>query len=693
MKKHFFWMMAAILVCGAVMFSSCSSDDDDKNNSSEQAPKDLTMEVLKGLWVADYSESGTEGDKTWTRTVEAFQFSEDNTTYHESFQLNGEKLVMVKAIRDDATFSYSISGNTITIKGSDDDDKTVAFTYADGKLTTPEGMVLQKATDEQKTLVNQLYGEASGGNDSSYIGYIEYEWNGTELVKKYRYQRAQSFNDLSTSKSQTISGVYYVSGSYSSSHRLYVNGSLDLILCDGCELKVNGIYVNNGATLRIFGQDKSNGHLVIHINDDSDAFYPAIGAYDGDGARIEIHGGDIDARGGNQSAGIGGGSSSSGSSADRATPSEISIYNGRVFAVGKGGAGIGAGAYDKTMSPTINIYGGVVEGRSHKATKGGGCYGAGIGSGEETSFASVNIYGGIVSAYGADESAGIGCGQNSPNNKGVVNIYGGYVLAEGGDRGAGIGGGDSRTLDQINIHGGEVYAYAGVDGAGIGGGESGGSGYITITGGTVRAYGDRDHEGDEINGYGAGIGSGQDGIAYTIKISGGDIVAYGGWDAAGIGTGEETSIWAYINTIQISGGKVYARGKRYGVGIGVGEDGHCDIGKIEITGGTVHAHGDENYCGNWTGAMGAFHEDHRDNDWQDCKSGKYGWGRIYIGKCMRLHTWTAYNGYWEHVSYTANWWDYVHGRSEVIFEECNHVDGAYDITNCPYCHSYTLQLK
>ena len=114
---------------------------------------------------------------------------------------------------------------------------------------------------------------------------------------------------------------------------------------------------------------------------------------------------------------------------------------------------------------------------------------------------------------------------------------------------------------------------------------------------------------------------------------------------------------------------------------------------ITITGGTVHGHGDESCCGNWTGAMGAFHKDHRDNDWQDCKSGKYGWQRIYTGKCMRLHTWTAYNGYWEHVSYTANWWDYVHGRSEVIFEECNHVDGAYDITNCPYCHSYTLTLE
>ena len=88
--KKISWMLTAILMCGSMAFVGCSSDDDDKNNSSEQAPKNLTMEVLKGLWVADYAESGTEGDLEWTRTVEAFQFNEDKTTYHESFQLNGE---------------------------------------------------------------------------------------------------------------------------------------------------------------------------------------------------------------------------------------------------------------------------------------------------------------------------------------------------------------------------------------------------------------------------------------------------------------------------------------------------------------------------------------------------------------------------------------------------------------------------
>jgi hypothetical protein len=585
-----------------------------------------------------------------------------------------------------------VSGNQVTITLLDEFNElepTWTLDFTDGLLIDPDGRVYRHSTEAEREQIFEWYVAWHGGNaEDDEIGYIEYEWNGTELVKKYRYQRAQSIHNLSTSDDHVISGAYYISGSYSSSYFLYVSGSLDLILCDDSELKVGGIFVNNGGTLRIYGQEKSNGHLVIHPKH-NETFYPAIGAFKGDGGRIEIHGGNIDARGGNQSAGIGGGTLSSGSFADRATPSEISIYNGRVFAVGKGGAGIGAGAYDKTMSPTINIYGGVVEGRSHKATKGGGCYGAGIGSGEATSFASVNIYGGIVSAYGADESAGIGCGQDSPNGKGVVNIYGGYVLAQGGDRGAGIGGGDSRTLEQINIHGGEVYAYAGVDAAGIGGGETGGSGSITITGGIVRAYGDRDHDGNTINGYGAGIGSGQDGKVNTITITGGDVAAYGGWDAAGIGTGEEYGYQTTGGTIEISGGKVFGKGKRYGVGIGAGEDAKCGI--ISITGGRVDAHGDENYCGNWTGAMGAFHEDHRDNDWQDCKKPRFGYGLIYIGKGMRLWTYTPYNSYVENVTNNLSWWDFVHGRPQVAFGECDH--SGYTEATCPFCYRETLQLR
>lgn len=155
---------------------------------------------------------------------------------------------------------------------------------------------------------------------------------------------------------------------------------------------------------------------------------------------------------------------------------------------------------------------------------------------------------------------------------------------------------------------------------------------------------------------------------------------------AGIGTGEEYTGNIISGTIEIHGGKVYAYGKGYGAGIGAGED--ATFGVMGISGGYVEAKVGKD-CGNWSGGIGAYHDEHDDG----CHIGWAGWQRIYIGECMRLWTWTDYNGYWENVHYTENWWDFVHQRPRVAFGECNHVDGAYDITNCPYCHSYTLQLQ
>lgn len=188
--------------------------------------------------------------------------------------------------------------------------------------------------------------------------------------------------------------------------------------------------------------------------------------------------------------------------------------------------------------------------------------------------------------------------------------------------------------------------------------------------------------------YGAGIGSGQDASVGTIRIYGGDVTAYGGEDAAGIGTGEEYERDGINSgTIEIFGGKVYAYGKGYGAGIGAGEG--ATFGLLGISGGYVEAHAGSD-CGNWSGGIGAYHKEH---DEEGCHIGWAGWERIWIGACMRLWTYSPYNGYWENVHCTENWWNFVHQRPWVAFGECNHVDGAYDITNCPYCHSYTLQLK
>ena len=678
MRKIFQWAMAAALICGiSFAAASCSSDDDEKKMEN------LTMEVLKGLWVADYAESGTQGDKTWTRTVEAFQFNEDKTTYHESFQLNGEKLVKVTAIRDDATFSFSISGNTITIKGTG--DKTVAFTYADGKLTTPEGKVLQKATAEQKTLVEQLYAEWQSANSSSReIGYIECSLNGNQVVKTPKALWMYSLNEINSeegysSNLNTAYDYWYVTGSHTIQGGLKINKgeTCHIVLCDGCDLKVKYIIVDGG-TLNIYGQEKGTGKLTIL---DPGIKYAAIGAHSESNGVVNIHGGVITVKGGDDAAGIGGGYHNTGHFLH-----EITIYDGIINATGgSGSAGIGCGLYAR--GEHIYIYGGDVTAQGGNYSVSGRCYGgAGIGGSNRRAAISVFIAGGNVKAYGGTDAAGIGAGENAPNGDGVITISGGTVLAQGASYAAGIGGGDGVQPGPITIYRGEVYAYAGKNGAGIGGGEGGESGNITIKGGTVRAYGDRTYTGSSNSGYGSGIGSGQAASVNKIIIKGGDIAAYGGEDGAGIGTGEEYGSDIISGTIEIHGGKVWAEGKGYGAGIGAGED--ATFGVLGIFGGRVDAHAGSD-CGPWSGGIGAYHSEHEDG----CHIGWAGWERIYIGACMRLWTYSPNVGHIENVHYTENWWDFVHQRPQVAFGECNHVDGAYDITNCPYCHSYTLQLK
>ena len=544
-----------------------------------------------------------------------------------------------------------------------------------------------KSDDNQEPVVKPEQPDDNGANSSSDdIGYIECSWNGTEVVKTPKVTTARDMSTLSYSSGSVrntikISGFYFISGSFTTDNYLYVDGWAAIILCDGADLKVSGIYVNNGGTLIIYAQEKGTGHLYAETKY-SDDFCPAIGTYVGDGGKVEIHGGNVDAKGGIRSAGIGGGGSDDG----HANLSDIIIYGGRVYGHSNGGAGIGAGAYDTSVKTNITIYDGLIEGSGGTDIYKGKFYGVGIGGGHKASFGSVNIYGGTVTASASDESAGIGAGEEAPNGEGVVNIYGGTVTAQGGARGAGIGGGDDRRLNEINIHGGEVYAYAGADGAGIGGGEDGDSGDINIYGGVVRAYGDRYADGSSNKGYGAGIGSGQNGNVNTIIIKGGDVQAYGGMDAAGIGTGEEYGSDINSGTIEIHGGKVWAEGKGYGAGIGAGED--ATFGVLGISGGRVDAHAGSD-CGPWSGSIGAYHKDHGADD--NCHIGWAGWERIYIGAGMRLWTYSPNVGSIETVTNNLPWWNYVHQRPQAAFDVCDHP--GYTEATCPFCYRETLQLR
>ena len=212
------------------------------------------------------------------------------------------------------------------------------------------------------------------------------------------------------------------------------------------------IELNGGSTLRSgyehAGLEKNNGGSLTIADEDKN--------------------GKLTAWGGQQGAGIGGGSGKDGSN---------------IFITGGG----------------VNAIGGLAA-----AGIGGGLAAAGIGGGLGGNGSNITISGGKVGATNGLNGAGIGGGQHGSGSN--ITISGGEVNAIGGESGAGIGGGHTGDGSDITISGGEVSASGGKSGAGIGGGVYGKGEGITVSGNAqLKVRGGR-VQGDY--GTGAGIGGG-----------------------------------------------------------------------------------------------------------------------------------------------------------------------------------------
>ena len=184
--------------------------------------------------------------------------------------------------------------------------------------------------------------------------------------------------------------------------------------------------------------------------------------------------------------------------------------NGKLTAWGgQQGAGIGGGSGKDGSN--IFITGGGVNAI-------GGLAAAGIGGGLGGNGSNITISGGKVGATNGLNGAGIGGGQHGSGSN--IIISGGEVNAIGGDWSAGIGGGQRGSGSHITISGGEVNASGGVNGAGIGGGLRSKGKDITVSGDTKLKVqgGDEDH----YDGAGAGIGDGGSN-AYETKILGAEV--------------------------------------------------------------------------------------------------------------------------------------------------------------------------
>ncbi len=264
------------------------------------------------------------------------------------------------------------------------------------------------------------------------IPYVYYSEDGI-IATKHTDGSCTDYTTVTDSTTDWSTGWYVVSSDVTVSERIYVDGTANLILCDGATLIAEkGIGVNDTKKLIIYAQDNGTGALSATGYER----YSGIGGWSSycNSGTVTIHGGTINATGGKYGAGIGSGLNS-------ANGGIVTIYSGNVNATGGlDSAGIGGGGNN-----------------NGNATCG-----------------TVTIFGGTVTATGNSGGAGIGSGDNNniSGTSGVVTINGGTVTATGDLGGAGIGGGWASAGCNVTINGGTVIANGAQDAMGIGRGKS-----------------------------------------------------------------------------------------------------------------------------------------------------------------------------------------------------------------------------
>ena len=245
------------------------------------------------------------------------------------------------------------------------------------------------------------------------VSYMAWDDTTKELVNKTGDDACKDYTEVTN---QTAWGTadqstwYVLKESKPISDRITVNGTVNLILCDGATLTASsGITVSEGNTLNIYGQKDGTGTLA---------------------ATAYVSGSGMEASSGAAIGGLYSGFSSSGSACG-----------------------------------TINIHGGTVN--ANKYVGDGHCYAAGIGGAgmEGGDGGAITVYSGTVNAYGNSDGAGIGSSEWESSG-GSFTMYGGTVTAEGGSSGGGIsgGGGQYGTAVTAAIYGGTVTATGGQPG-------------------------------------------------------------------------------------------------------------------------------------------------------------------------------------------------------------------------------------
>lgn len=256
-----------------------------------------------------------------------------------------------------------------------DTDYYLVGWYKDEELTE-EWVFSEDTVTEDIT----LYAKWQEDAHAEEIAYITADYDAEKDEVTHGTATAENCALIADSKHVWTKSVYAVTDEINISTKVTVNGTVDLILCDGAVLTLqNGIEIAEGGRLNIYSQSAGTGKLIINGTNGTDAGASGVSGYAAVSGDIVVYGGIVEAAGGAGGKGAvdlaAGGDGGSGTAA---VSGSLTVYDGTVTAVGgnggEGGAsykggngGKGAAAVEGEMT----VYGGKLTLSAGSGGKGG----------------------------------------------------------------------------------------------------------------------------------------------------------------------------------------------------------------------------------------------------------------------------------------------------------------------------------
>ncbi len=317
--------------------------------------------TISGSFVSDSKLTSAEigfqdnSGHTWAETLPLTTDEASHTgsaaSFTHGYRYSFSGTVFDDAITTGSTASFAVAGidnNYLraTFSATKDGEASVSgnFTTETALASSPVLTITNGSNNWDATLT--MTPTAEHRYNSSFIaGNSRPTW----ITYKDENNNDKTITDFTFADSYSGSTVYWsgnvvVDRNFTTDQLINVSGTVNLILCDGVELKVNSrIKVVSGNTLNIFAQSGGTGKLTVNSSNNYLAAIGGISTKESHAGTIAIYGGNITANAksnGADAAAIGGGNSNGGGGSIIIAGGNVRATNGR----GIGNATYGSGA-------------------------------------------------------------------------------------------------------------------------------------------------------------------------------------------------------------------------------------------------------------------------------------------------------------------------------------------------------------